>query len=162
METEGLNKNSFSKEIDLSSNVTITRILNEKRKASAYTCKKIIERFPKYSYTWLLTGEGSMLKTSGSVSEPEVSYGKEGSSNELVNYLKEQIKEQKEEHKKEIKEKDNKIDNLNKEIKMLHEQIGKLKNQLATADVLEQKKGASHTTGKGKTQLAGEESSAKG
>lgn len=62
LEREGMNKNSFSEAIGLSSNVTITRIIKEKRKASPYTCKKITDRFPQYSYEWILEGKGEMLK----------------------------------------------------------------------------------------------------
>lgn len=57
-----LNKNSFSKEIGMSSNVTIGRILNEDRNPHPSTLQKIVDRFPQIDYEWLLTGEGSMLK----------------------------------------------------------------------------------------------------
>ena len=60
METEGHNKNSFSTAIGMSSNVTITRLVNEKRSPSRATCQKIIDKFPQYSYDWLLTGSGDM------------------------------------------------------------------------------------------------------
>lgn len=61
MDREGLNKNSFSKQIGLSSNVTITRLINERRDASPETCRKIVLRFPQYNYEWVLKGEGEML-----------------------------------------------------------------------------------------------------
>lgn len=61
MEEEGLNKNSFSKAIGMTNNVTITRIINEKRSPSKSTCEKIVSAFPKYNLTWILTGEGNML-----------------------------------------------------------------------------------------------------
>lgn len=61
IEREGLNKNSFSKAIGISNNVTITRIINEHRTPSRATCKKIVSAFPLYNLEWLLTGEGSML-----------------------------------------------------------------------------------------------------
>lgn len=61
MDREGLNKNSFSKQIGLSSNVTITRLINEKRDASPETCRKIVLRFPQYNYEWVLKGQGEML-----------------------------------------------------------------------------------------------------
>lgn len=63
---EGLNKNSFSKAIGISNNVTITRIINERRAPSRATCEKIISAFPLYNLDWLLTGEGEMLKDKGS------------------------------------------------------------------------------------------------
>lgn len=61
MNKEGLNKNSFSKAINLSNNVTITRILNEKRKPSNSTIDKILKAFPKYSRKWLTEGVGDPL-----------------------------------------------------------------------------------------------------
>lgn len=64
MDEEGLNKNSFSKAIGISNNVTITRIINEKRSPSKSTCEKIVAAFPKYSINWLLTGEGEMINQS--------------------------------------------------------------------------------------------------
>lgn len=61
IEKEGLNKNSFSKAIGISNNVTITRIINEHRTPSRTTCEKIVSAFPAYNLEWLLTGEGNML-----------------------------------------------------------------------------------------------------
>lgn len=61
IEKEGLNKNSFSKAIGISNNVTITRIINEHRTPSRATCEKIVSAFPTYNLEWLLTGEGDML-----------------------------------------------------------------------------------------------------
>ena len=61
IEKEGLNKNSFSKAIGISNNVTITRIINEHRTPSRATCEKIASAFPAYNLEWLLTGEGNML-----------------------------------------------------------------------------------------------------
>jgi len=59
----GLNKNSFSKEIGLSNNVTIGRIIKQKRTPSSGTLRKISNRFPEISYEWLLTGSGDMIKS---------------------------------------------------------------------------------------------------
>lgn len=69
MDEEGLNKNSFSKAIGISNNVTITRIINEKRSPSRSTCEKIVTAFPKYNLTWILTGEGNMLTDATSLDE---------------------------------------------------------------------------------------------
>lgn len=66
MKNEGFNKNSFSEAIGLNNNVTITRILNEKRKPSPATFNKIADRFPRYNRTWLLTGKGEMLNPQSS------------------------------------------------------------------------------------------------
>ena len=57
-----LNKNSFSRKIGMSSNVTIGRILNENRNPHPSTLQKIVSCFPQISYEWLLTGDGDMLK----------------------------------------------------------------------------------------------------
>lgn len=57
-----LNKNSFSKEIGLTNNVTIGRILNEDRDPSPKTIKMILDRFPQVNPNWLKFGEGEMLK----------------------------------------------------------------------------------------------------
>lgn len=62
MEREGYNKNSFSTVIGLNNNVTITRLINEKRKPSRMTCEKIAQRFPQYSLNWILTGKGEMYQ----------------------------------------------------------------------------------------------------
>lgn len=60
MEYFNLNKNSFSKEIGLSTNTTIGRLLNEKRNPSDSTLKKISERFD-VNIDWLKIGNGKML-----------------------------------------------------------------------------------------------------
>lgn len=60
MDKAEMNKNSFSEAIGMTNNVTITRIINEKRKPSRATCQKIINRFPEYSFDWLFSGEGEM------------------------------------------------------------------------------------------------------
>lgn len=60
MDENGHNKNSFSEAIGLSSNVTITRLINEKRKPSLMTCQKIVEAFPEYNFNWLFSGEGEI------------------------------------------------------------------------------------------------------
>jgi len=57
----GLNKNSFSEAVGMTTNVTIGRIVNEKRRPSVKTLEKITSRFPQISYDWLLTGRGEML-----------------------------------------------------------------------------------------------------
>lgn len=73
MEKEGYNKNSFSTAIGISNNVTITRIINEKRNPSKATCQKIIDRFPQYNFDWLFSGTGEMIKEDITVSTPFVS-----------------------------------------------------------------------------------------
>lgn len=56
-----LNKNSFSKEIGLTNNVTIGRILNEDRDPSPKTVKMILDRFPQVNPNWLKFGEVPMI-----------------------------------------------------------------------------------------------------
>lgn len=58
-----LNKNSFSKAIGLSNNVTIGKILNDKRSPSFDILTKIIQTYDCINSHWLLTGEGEMLNT---------------------------------------------------------------------------------------------------
>ncbi len=76
MEREGLNKNSFSKAIGMTNNVTITRIINEKRTPSQATCQKIIKHFPNYRLEWLMHGMGTPEESSlhSVAKEPEVHY----------------------------------------------------------------------------------------
>lgn len=68
----GLNKNSFSKEIGLTNNVTIGRILNEDRDPSPKTVKMILDRFPQVNPNWLKFGEVPMIveKASINLSQP--------------------------------------------------------------------------------------------
>jgi transcriptional regulator with XRE-family HTH domain len=57
----GYNKNSFSKAIGLGNNVTIGRIINEKRDPSYEVLQKIIQTFGHIiSAKWLVTGDGQM------------------------------------------------------------------------------------------------------
>lgn len=80
MDYLGMNKNSFSKEIGMSSNVTIGRIINENRKPHSTTLKKIVSRFPQINYEWLLTGEGEMLITSKSGLDENIIFANETSN----------------------------------------------------------------------------------
>ena len=72
------NKNSFSKAIGLGNNVTIGRIINERRDPSYDVLHKIIQTFGnKINARWLLTGEGQMrTNTLGAnvVNDPEQPY----------------------------------------------------------------------------------------
>ena len=69
MDKEGLNKNSLSTAIGMNNNVTITRIINEKRNPSRTTCQKIIDRFPKYSLDWLFYGKGEIRSSITNIKE---------------------------------------------------------------------------------------------
>lgn len=57
-----LNKNSFSKAIGMTNNVTIGRIIDEQREPSYQVLAKIIQTFGSIDAGWLITGEGIMLK----------------------------------------------------------------------------------------------------
>lgn len=70
MEKEGLNKNSFSKAIGMTNNVTITRIVNEQRTPSYATCQKIVNAFPQYNLDWIISGKGEMTKPSDTSDKP--------------------------------------------------------------------------------------------
>lgn len=63
IENEGYNKNSFSKEIGMTNNATIGRLINEHRTPSKSTVDKILLRFPKYNRDWLITGKGEIFAT---------------------------------------------------------------------------------------------------
>lgn len=71
MDEEGFNKNSFSEAIGISNNVTITRLINEKRNPSKATCQKIITRFPKYNFEWLCTGLGEIYSKEHSINKTD-------------------------------------------------------------------------------------------
>lgn len=77
MKELGYNKNSFSKAIGLGNNVTIGRIINEKRDPSYEVLQKIIQTFGHtINARWLVTGEGEMRIQPGMsvINEPESVY----------------------------------------------------------------------------------------
>ena len=67
IENEGYNKNSFSKEIGITNNATIGRLINEHRTPSKSTVDKILLRFPKYNRDWLITGRGDIYAPASNV-----------------------------------------------------------------------------------------------
>ena len=73
----GYNKNSFSKAIGLGNNVTIGRIINEKRDPSYDVLQKIIQTIGHViSEKWLLNGDGQMKINAGMTvaNDPEQPY----------------------------------------------------------------------------------------
>ncbi|CAL2092143.1 hypothetical protein [Tenacibaculum sp. 190524A02b] len=56
------NRNTFSKKIGLTNNVTIGRIINEDRKPSFDILNKIAVNYPEVDCNWLLTGKGKLIK----------------------------------------------------------------------------------------------------
>ena len=65
----GLNKNSFSRAIGMTNNVTIGRILNEDRNPHPSTLKKIVDHFPQINYEWLTEGKGDMINIENTQTE---------------------------------------------------------------------------------------------
>ncbi len=61
MQHFNLNKNQFSKEIQAGNNVTVGRIVNERRNPSSRTVDLILKRFPQINRDWLLYGNGEMI-----------------------------------------------------------------------------------------------------
>lgn len=55
------NKNSFSKAIGITNNVTIGYIINEQREPSYQVLVKILQTFDSINADWLLTGKGEMF-----------------------------------------------------------------------------------------------------
>lgn len=87
MNKEGLNKNSFSMAIGIDNNVTITRIINEKRSPSRATCNKIINRFPKYSFEWLYKGVGEIENQCTDTTIPQTPYTPNAHVIENIEYV---------------------------------------------------------------------------
>lgn len=75
----GYNMNTFSKQIGLTNNVTVGKIINEKRNPSYDVTMKILNRFPEVNTHWFVTGEGDIFDYSKSnerlVEDPNESYG---------------------------------------------------------------------------------------
>ncbi|MFK5855413.1 MAG: helix-turn-helix transcriptional regulator [Bacteroidota bacterium] len=77
----GLTKNSFSKAIGMTNNVTIGRIVNEERSPSYEILEKIIQTYGSIDARWLITGFGEMVTgysssasfAANEVKEPSVS-----------------------------------------------------------------------------------------
>lgn len=68
IENEKLNPNQFAESIGLERTQPIYDIINGKvKKISTNYAKKILAVYPHYSYNWLTTGEGEMLKIKSEV-----------------------------------------------------------------------------------------------
>ena len=58
----GLNKNSFSKEIGLRNNSTITNIINNPKRSPSYDIiLRILSRYNQLNVRWLIAGQGQMF-----------------------------------------------------------------------------------------------------
>lgn len=58
----------FAKEVGIGV-VQLSEIVSGKRKISEYYVNKILTRFPEINRSWLMTGEGEMLKNTSAVAE---------------------------------------------------------------------------------------------
>lgn len=58
-----ISANKFAFEIGLNANTAIYHVKNGRNNISPELAKKIQKRYPELNYNWLLTGEGSMLKS---------------------------------------------------------------------------------------------------
>lgn len=67
LDNERLNPNQFAESIGLARTQPIYDILNGKvKKITNNYANKILNIYPQYNYSWLLTGEGEMLKNADS------------------------------------------------------------------------------------------------
>lgn len=74
----GLNMNSFSKEIGLTNNVTIGKIIGERRNPSYEVTMKILNKYPQINTEWFIKGTGDVFLTEWSdnaVNDPGIHYG---------------------------------------------------------------------------------------
>ena len=58
----------FANEVGIGT-VQLSEIVSGKRKASEFYINKILTRFPEINETWIITGEGEMLKDTSAVAE---------------------------------------------------------------------------------------------
>ncbi len=106
----GHTKNSFSKAIGLSNNVTIGRIVNENNKPSYEVIEKIVQTFGSINAKWLLIGEGEMISANENLKQAKdsESVAKESNSDFSSGVISE----------------------LRKEISQLNREIGRLEAKL--------------------------------
>lgn len=80
MKHYGLNKNSLTVKIGLSTNSVIGRIVNEETRPSFEVLHGILVNLPAVNARWLITEEGSMLgkETASSIEKGEIRYYKGG------------------------------------------------------------------------------------
>lgn len=98
IELKDINKNQFYKKTGLSNG-----FLDKVRDIGASKIEQILTTFPEINPEWLLTGNGDMLKTAGSVAE------KESSQSEILALLRWKVSKLEEENaelKKELRAKD--------------------------------------------------------
>ena len=86
----GLNKNSFSMKVGLTSNAYIVRIVNDKDAGmSLVLLKKILRAFPTISPDWFILGEGEMFRPDAKYTKGHyIKYHCEPDSSEPVDCLK--------------------------------------------------------------------------
>lgn len=82
-----LNKNSFSKLLGFTNNVTIGRIINEKRNPSLETLERIITVF-NINANWLIIGEGEMHRNTKESDITEINKSLKSLNKKIENYQK--------------------------------------------------------------------------
>jgi hypothetical protein len=114
----GLNAKSFSEKIKLDRPQGVYDILNEKTKSiSQAMANKIISVFPEIDRSWLLTGEGEMLKNKSKDSNNEMD------GIEYANLLNRLIREKQLAPFALLEQKEQEIKELNREIGRLEERL---------------------------------------
>ena len=84
---ELMREKGIKKEIDFANDLGISKqLLSNWKSRNTYNVNKIEDKFPDVSKTWLLTGEGSMLKSENAVHRVEsavpMAEGKMGADDE--------------------------------------------------------------------------------
>ena len=144
MDVKGIKIAPFEKSIGMS-NASFGKSLKNNGSIGTDKLENILSIYSDINPVWLLTGEGSMLKTNGSMNDTPSqsvtvvdSKGTKNNSNNQGN--KQQsvdataflsfIKEKDAAHEAVIKEKDTIIEQKNQEIKQLQREIGRLEGEL--------------------------------
>lgn len=123
IEELNLTKNSFSKAIGLTNNVTIGRIINEGRDPSYDTLIRIIQTYSCINIKWLLLGEGKIFIEKDESQKPD--FNTEAPVN-IENKLLALIVAK----DKKIEEQAETIGRLRNKIEFLEEEIHQLKKYL--------------------------------
>ena len=136
MDHFGLNKNSFSREIGNSSNVTISRLINEKRTPSIATLNKIAERF-EVNLDWLKFGSGDMFNTVENSKTKTFEVLSNIASADILDYIISDPNKFKDENRLDTilalfynNRKDSKMEELDKKLDKVNDMMDKLEKRL--------------------------------
>lgn len=131
---EGINITSMERVIGASKGV-LSRAIKQGTDIQSKWLKAIVENYPLYSATWLLTGEGSMFREERSAGiiheDPQVPTPKPDDS-----ILYNMYKDLQEEKKRVEEEKEKKIEQLTNELRAMERKVGKLEAELKHAATL--------------------------